>query len=216
MSTSWDWKRNISEAIINKTANPRTGTTPPVVVRGALYQGAPSDNNIYLYGGTTSYLNISFPGFHGSSSNQYSLWSYDTVANDWNQYDITNASSERLSSGAYAEAPDQGLAFYFNGQIDNGSSVSTARLGHNTQVFVEGMLVIDTNNQTARNLSTNQVTGNYPRVRGKMQYVPGIGDKGILVYLGGRYEEIANFNDLAVGNLVCASLHRSKMTISAN
>jgi hypothetical protein len=29
MSTSWDWKTNISEVLINKTANVNTGTNPP-------------------------------------------------------------------------------------------------------------------------------------------------------------------------------------------
>ena len=29
MTTSWDWKVNISEILINKTANVKTGTYPP-------------------------------------------------------------------------------------------------------------------------------------------------------------------------------------------
>ena len=204
MSTSWNWKTNISESIINKTLNPRTGSAPPVVVRGALYQGAKSDDNIYLYGGTTSYINTSFAGFQSSTTNQYSLWSYDTVLKEWNQFDITTASPERPNSGASAEAPDQGLAFYFNGQIDNGSSITTAGLGDNSQVFLEGMVVMNTSNQTARNISTSEVTGNNSRTRGRMQYVPGIGSKGILTYLGGSYENVdAIYNELDIGNMVC-------------
>lgn len=106
MSTSWDWKQNISQSLIKKGANPKTGTRPPQVVRGALYQGMASDDSIYLYGGTTSFANTSFPGFQGPNSEQYTLWSYDTVQGEWGQFDITGASPLRPSSGASAEAPD--------------------------------------------------------------------------------------------------------------
>lgn len=54
LSTSWDWKINISETATNITANPITGSIPPQVVRGTLYQGTEDDDSIYLYGGTTS------------------------------------------------------------------------------------------------------------------------------------------------------------------
>lgn len=54
LSQDWDWKINISEVAYNMTMNPVTGTFPPQVIDGVLYQGRESDPNIYLYGGTTS------------------------------------------------------------------------------------------------------------------------------------------------------------------
>ena len=201
MSTSWDWKLNVSEAFIPKQPNPQTDAIPPLVSRGALYSGTASDSKIYLYGGTTSFLNRSFPGFEVSSSSQYSLWSFDTDANTWDQYDITDASPQRRNSGASAEAPDQGLAFFLNGQIDNGSAPTTEYLGPTIQ-FLQGMIVINTTTQEARNVSTDDFSGSNPRTRGKMEYVPGLGSNGILVYLGGSSKSAANLDQQAIGDLV--------------
>jgi hypothetical protein len=202
MSESWDWKGNISETWLPKQNNPKTGTPPPIVMEGALYQGLPSDNNIYLYGGTTSFWNTSFPGWQGPTAFQYVLWSFDTVAKTWNQYDISNASPQRPNSGYWADAPDLGLAFYLNGMIDNGSTLTTASLGNNTRVGLPGMIVIDTQTQTAKNVSTVALTGNNPRSRGNMVYVPEFGDKGILVTFAGSYRSLTDTSDDVIGTLV--------------
>lgn len=202
LSASWDWKTNISETALKKTSNPTTGSTVPSLVRGALYQGAANDSNIYLYGGTTSYINTSFPGWQPPSPSTYSLWSYNTVSKKWDQFDTTSASPYRPNSGAYTEAPDQGLAFYFNGEIDSGSSTATQVLGDFVKIFLTGMIVIDTSQHTVRNLSTNAVSGDQPRTRGRLQYVPGIGEKGILVSFGGSQKQVTELDNMEVGNLV--------------
>ena len=61
LSNSWDWKTNISVTASNITDNPSTDSPPPQIVRGTLYQGTQKNDSIYLYGGTTSYANTSFP-----------------------------------------------------------------------------------------------------------------------------------------------------------
>lgn len=132
----------------------------------------------------------------------YSLWSYDIVDGTWGQYDLTLSVPHRPSSASSAEVPELGLAFYFNGELDRGSELGTD-IGVNDKVFIPGMIVIDTQNQTARNLSTNAVVGDLPRTRGKMQYVPRLGKKGILVQIGGNQKRIGNFSDGGVGDLVC-------------
>jgi hypothetical protein len=201
MSKSWDRATNMSQRLVKKTKSPRTGMSPPVVIRGALYGGAPDDNRIYLYGGTTSWQNTSFPGFVPPQPAKYSLWSYDTTSEIWDQSDITSASPQRPSSGAYAEAPDQSLAFYFNGRVDSGSSKETYSLGNGVR-FLEGMVVINTNNQTARNLSTSTVSGDFPRAGGRLQYIPNIGKKGILVHIGGTYKSVSSTDGLEEGVMV--------------
>ncbi|KAK2797437.1 hypothetical protein FQN51_008470 [Onygenales sp. PD_10] len=201
MSESWDWKKNLSTVALNKTENPDTGSNPPQVVRGALYAGRPDHNKIYLYGGTTSLRNTSFPGWLPQSSAQYTLWSYDTLTKEWDQYDVSDAAPLRPTSGAYAEAPEQGLAFYFNGQIDQGSAVNTQLLGP-AKRFLKGMIAIDTNNQTARNISTDLVVADYPRTRGKMAYLPGAGEKGILAILGGSSKHAEDNSDKTTGQYV--------------
>ncbi|KAI9740608.1 MAG: hypothetical protein M1834_005189 [Cirrosporium novae-zelandiae] len=184
LSSSWDWKLNISQVAINKTANPTTGTSSPIFQNGALFQGPPSDSQIYLYGGATTSINTSFPDWQQTYSNQYNLWGFDTESHEWSQYDVFSVVPDRPSWGGYSEAPDLGLAFWFNGVLTNYSSPSTSYLASKT-LFLEGMVVLDLTNQTARNISTDSVTGSRPRARGGLQYVPGLGEKGVLVAFGG-------------------------------
>ncbi|KAF4253989.1 hypothetical protein CNMCM8812_003815 [Aspergillus fumigatus] len=183
LTSSWDWKRNISIRATSKRPNPRTGADPPVVVRGALYAGGPSDSSIYQYGGTVSYTNTSFPGFQNPTSSEYALWSYNTSNGSWDQFDVTLGAEYRPAGGAYGEAPDQELAFYLNGYINNGTS-NDLEDSDDLLRYLDGLIVIDTHTQMATNISTSSLA-NFPRVRGGMVYIPGIGPKGILVAVGG-------------------------------
>ncbi|KAL9103417.1 MAG: hypothetical protein Q9163_001519 [Psora crenata] len=202
LAKSWDWKTNISTIALNKSANPETGTYPPVLSRGALYHGAEADENIYLWGGTTSDFNTSFPGYRSPLPSQYSLWSYDISTQTWGQYDTGLTVEIRPSSGSFTEARDQQLAFYFNGQLDSGSDIRTSSLGEETEVFIEGMIVINTANHTARNLSTKAVVGDYPRSRGQMEYCQGIGANGTLIQIGGNQKHANDYSNRSVVDLV--------------
>ena len=186
MAKSWNWKTNISETALIKKENPSTGTLPPVMSRGALFYGSDSDANIYLYGGAVSYVNSSFPGFHSPQPAQYALWSYDPSQDQWGQYDTSLSVANRPSSGSFAEARDQQLGFFFNGMLEKGSQVSTESFGYNDNVFLDGMVVVNTSDHTARNLSTTAVVGDQPRARGRMQYIEDVGGRGILVQIGGK------------------------------
>jgi hypothetical protein len=85
----------------------------------------------------------------------YSRWGFNTQSYNWIQYDIFSSVPERPSWGASAEASDRGLAFYLNGLISNESSVSTENLG-STTISLEGMVVLDLNNQTVIRLSPSK------------------------------------------------------------
>lgn len=201
MMTSWDWRNNITVIAVNKTANLQTGTAPPLVVNAALYPGASNDTNIYLYRGTVSFVNTSFPGFEWPESEQYSLWSYDTVGKTWSQYAVTLNVPNRPSSGAYAEAPELGLAFWLNGKIDTGTSNILQNLS-GFERYLDGLIVINTSTQTARNLSTASLAS-FPRIGGSMVYIQGIGSKGILVAVGGTTKSVHDSSDLTTGTYVC-------------
>lgn len=202
LEKSWDWKKDIAELASLKTTDPKTHFIPPILSRGALYQGMADDANIYLWGGTTSYTNTSFPGFQPPTSAKHSLWAYDTNSLQWTPFDVSEGSPNRPSSAAFAEAPDQGLAFFFNGQLDSGSSSETQNLGDQAKVFMQGMIVLDLKNRAAKNLSTSAVSGLRPRSRGRMQYIPGIGEKGILVHAGGNQKIATDTTNSYVGDLV--------------
>ena len=191
----------LAKSAFNITANPTTGSVPPQVVRGTMYHGSQGDDGIYLYGGTTSYANTSFPGWQPPTPSTYTLWSYDTRSRQWTHYNVEQSAPYRPSNGAAAEAVDQGLAFYFNGELDSGSSQGIDIMNL-TSVFVSGMVVVNTTDQTARNLSTAQVSIDQARARGRMQYVPGIGEKGILVLIGGSTFPANQLNNMDSGNFV--------------
>ena len=201
MSQSWDWKTNISENALAKTPNPRTGTAPPVLSRGALFYGSANDSNIYLWGGTTSYWNTSFPGFEAPTPQQYSLWSFDMATQEWDQYDLTLGSANRPSSGSFTNAEELGLGFYFNGELDSGSEIQTERYGNAVKQLIGGMIVVDLVNQTARNLSTQAVSGDMPRSRGGMMYIHNIGPEGVIVQIGGNQQNVTNTTGITSPNI---------------
>ncbi|KAL1647407.1 hypothetical protein SLS58_002735 [Diplodia intermedia] len=183
MRDNWDWKTNITIQALQKAENEETGSYPPSLVRGALFEGPRNQSKIYTYGGTTFFGNASFGEQDSPASNTYSLWSYDTSAHVWDQYDVTKGSPLRPNRGSSAEAPTHGLSFYLNGQIDAGSSaVSEASLGNNTE-FLDGMIVLNTVDTSSRNLST--ATLGDARVAGGLQFIDAIGSNGALIAIGG-------------------------------
>ncbi|KAJ5730757.1 cell wall anchored protein [Penicillium malachiteum] len=177
---------------IAKTADANTGTDPPVNIRGALYAGTQDDDSVYTYGGTVSWVNETFPGFQWPTAPAYTLWSYGISSNAWDQYDISLDAPYRPAGGSYAEATDQGLGFYLNGYIDNGSSSLYSSLT-NFQRYLDGLIVLDISTQEAVNISTSSLT-NYPRAMGGLVSLPNIGSKGIMVSMGGVTKSADNSN----------------------
>jgi hypothetical protein len=151
-----------------------------------MYGGPVTGTNIYIFGGTKSQLNATFASTNPDPST-YSLWSFDTKSQSWNQYDVSAAVPQRPSRGSYAEAPDQGLAFFFNGQIDKGSSTQTTKLGNDT-LGIEGMIMLNMTAEAgplARNLSTSSLGSDTAVASSELVYVPQVGKSGILVEMGG-------------------------------
>ncbi|KAF2145392.1 uncharacterized protein K452DRAFT_283752 [Aplosporella prunicola CBS 121167] len=200
MSDSWDWKTNISDRRIEKTQNSGTGTYPPSLARGALFQGPQNDTKIYTYGGTAVMANQSFPGWVQPEVETYTLWSYDTSGQNWQQYDVTSGSPRRPNYGAHAEAPALGLAFFLNGQLDQGSSIVTKDWWKNTTEYLDGLIIVDTVQQTTRNASTKSLGS--PRVGGGLQYIENISSNGILVALGGMRSAGARTENSTNGVLI--------------
>jgi hypothetical protein len=214
MRSSWNWKDNITQTTINKTENPSTGSIAPSLLRGGLYSGLPSDENVYTYGGTWSQFNSSFSNSYPDPST-YLLWSYGTNDKTWNQYDVSNNISYRPSRGQYAEAPDQGLGFYLNGQLDNGSESTSIGL-KNRKVALKGMTVLNFTNPAnlVRNVSTDALFHDSGIVGGAMIYAPEIGNKGILAAFGGT-QRSASEPSSTQGLLVC-TLFLYSCNIAAN
>lgn len=128
-------------------------------------------------------LEAVYPGILTKVSDQYPLWSFDNSSQAWEQFDTKQTTTP--SYGAAAEAPDQGLGFYLHGKSDNGSAPRKWFDG-DSATLMDGMMVIDTVRQSAKNISTATLKEKQPRIGGLMQYVANIGRNGLLVALGGR------------------------------
>ncbi|OAL21572.1 hypothetical protein AYO22_07968 [Fonsecaea multimorphosa] len=186
MTASWDWKTNVS---ISQNPREESGSVPgmkwPVNLHdGSLFGGLESSTTLYMFGGTTSSFNQSFPNFEVPPTTQYGLWTYDMDAQVWAAVDTSGSLETTPSWGANAEAPDQGLAFYVGGQIDSGTANTTQFLGNDT-VGVGGMVILDTTSNSVTNVTVDDAVKSNRQGAG-MVYVDNFGDAGVLVLIGGE------------------------------
>ncbi|KAH7390995.1 hypothetical protein DE146DRAFT_151393 [Phaeosphaeria sp. MPI-PUGE-AT-0046c] len=197
---SWDWKTNISWTALEVQSNPATGDyVRHAMTNGAMYHGSYNTPEIYTYSGTTFRGNVSFLNSDKVYANAYPLFSFNNNTQTWNQYDLRQTTTP--SYGLSTEAPDQGLAFYLSGQVDNGTEPYTRTVG-DTSTLLNGMMVIDLVQKTARNITVT-MKDPQPRVGGAFQYIPAVGGSGVLVALGGRvYDGIRRPSSQDTGRLI--------------
>jgi hypothetical protein len=197
LNSSWDWKTNITEqAEVKNVTNVNTGTLPPSQIRGHMFHGPASKPEVFVYGGTTymgntSFMaNQSFEAYASPNFSPYPLWSYTYGSpHPWSQY--PGSTAWMPNHGAAAEAIDQGLGFYLNGRIDWGTSYRTLETFPKTEALyipLSGMIVLDLNTQSSKNISTPNLRGGAPRVGGSMEYIATVGRMGALVALGGQIQ----------------------------
>ncbi|EOA85557.1 uncharacterized protein SETTUDRAFT_161884 [Exserohilum turcica Et28A] len=207
LNFTWDWKLNIIEhAHAKNVTNPSTGTLPPSQIRGHMFHGPPGQPEVYVYGGTTFMGNQSFEAYAWPDSSAYPLWSYTYQESyPWGQY--AKDTEWMPNHGAGAEAIDQGLAFYLNGQIDWGTSSTTLDSFPKTEAIyvpLQGMVIIDLNTQSGKNISTTKLRDGTPRVGGTMEYLPSVGSRGVLIALGGQIQPslASPFANVSAGSLI--------------
>lgn len=207
LNTTWDWKTNITVSAQAKNAtSPTTGTLPPSQIRGHMFHGPSDKAEVYVYGGTTYMGNQSFNAYTAPDAAAYHLWSYTYGPNyPWGQY--AGSTAWMPNHGAGAEAIDQGLGFYLNGQVDWGTSSRTLDTFPKTESLympVKGMVVLDLNTQTSKNISTAKLGDGATRVGGSMEYLPSVGRMGALVALGGQIQPNLTevYADVSKGKLV--------------
>ncbi|KAM0127149.1 hypothetical protein ACHAP3_008919 [Botrytis cinerea] len=207
MNESWNWTKAsaslplVSEQVFLSDSEPANAFSS-VVLKGALFSGTSGGNGIYLYGGTEQSMNTSFYGYTDPTSPNQTLLSYDVAQNQWASIDVDSTIPEKPSFGASADVPDQGLGFYFNGEINNGSSTETTSIPAGSSVPLEGMVMLNMTDNTTRNVSTAAIDTN-SRTGGLLQYIPGIGanGKGILIQFGGMYRQAGELSDELGGTL---------------
>ncbi|KAI4187241.1 MAG: hypothetical protein LQ346_005525 [Caloplaca aetnensis] len=181
---------------------------PPAVANGYLWN---SYDSLYLYGGIVSDSPPAVP-------DPYSLWEYQIKAGKWvehsnpktstgNNSDPGNQPVMQAGEGAGVSIPELGRGYYFAGHYDHyttpGWSIQTNRTylkalleftfpGHSNdgvQALAGGKTA--GSDGAWRNVTTGgiQDTARFPnRADGSLVYVPGYGERGMLLSIGGGTE----------------------------
>lgn len=183
MSQSWDWKKSLPQKIIPKVHEATTDVPIPDMSRGALYPDPTDPKKFWLFGGATATDNTTFTGYQLPQPEAWSLWSYQSESDIWTGFDMSSFGIHKPASGPTTYVKDKGIAVWFNGMQDKGSAAETTVLDTTTR-FLDGMVIVDLENQSARNVSTAAVS-ELARVRGGMVHVPLDGSDGVIVLLGG-------------------------------
>jgi hypothetical protein len=151
-------------------------TDPPALLReGGLFQDDNTDSALFVYGGSASNSTVGTPGPRSKSFVGNSLWSIIPSNGSWSSTDLNLEATHSPQHGASSQAAEQGLAFYFNGVI----GVEESREPHTR------MMVIDLRERKAKNVSTATISPSGARVGPTLQYIPGLGEKGVLILIGG-------------------------------
>lgn len=217
LSKPWD----ISAPSVSGLSQP---SGPPAVANGYLWN---SYDSLFLYGGIVSDTPAAVP-------DPYSLWEYQIKAGKWvehsnpktsngNNSDGGNQPVRQVGEGAGISIPELGRGYFFAGHLDHyttpGWSVQVATL------YLKSLLEFTfpgySNNGVEdlaggkaagsdgvwRNVTSGgiQDTAKFPnRADGSLVYVPGFGDDGMLLSIGGGTNE--SFVSLGYNPLISARL----------
>lgn len=170
-----DLNKNSPDGMPQLYANLTKNSSIPSVSGGILW----ADNvnkRFYLFGGEY-YLDPPAPSF--------SLFSFDALANQWDNFGIpTQTSIKSVSFGAGVAISERGEGYYYGGWLSNNS------------VFGWTGPSVATSGLIKYNMDTNSWTNNtgpdtVRRAEGAMVYIPA-GDGGMLIYFGGVTDPYAN------------------------
>lgn len=118
-----------------------------------------------------------------------SIWQYGIDTRNWSQANFTKKGNlfHRPGAAAYCDAPTLDRSYAFEGFVQQRSERATTNLTQNSdEIFVEGMLELDTSSSSQtvlRNITAPQYMP--PRMNGALVHLP-IGDKGVIVAVGGQ------------------------------
>ncbi|KAL2130363.1 hypothetical protein VTI74DRAFT_6567 [Chaetomium olivicolor] len=198
LTTSWDTKSPALRALPQPSG-------PPAVAMGCLWNDY---NNLYLYGGQFADNPFVEPA-------PVSMWKYSVASQTWTEYPSPKTSAgnnsepgdhpvQRAAEGAGISVPELGLSWYFGGHLDQ--STTPGWSNRIARVYLKSLLEFTHPSYTNdgifsladgtgaaeggayRNITEGglQVTDAFPeRADGVLVFVPGWGEKGVLIGLGG-------------------------------
>lgn len=196
---------------------------PPAVANAYLWQ---SYDSLYLYGGLVSDNPRAYP-------QPYSLWSYDIASSQWTEHSNPKTSSgnnsdpgnqpvQQAAEGAGVSIPELGRGYYFAGHLDayttSGWTLPIPR--QYLKSMIEYTFPGYTNDGvqslrggqkagsdgTWRNITQGGIQDQNAfsiRADSVLVHVPGFGDQGILVSLGGGTNQSFVWSSCLILQLIC-------------
>ncbi|KAK5129991.1 hypothetical protein BJ546DRAFT_1059827 [Cryomyces antarcticus] len=159
-------------------ANLSKNSSVPDVSGGVLW--ADEVNKVlYLYGGEFQ-----------SSPEDFTLWAYDVILDQWNRSTADTSHIQRVSRGAGVAINDRAEGYYLGGWLSN----LTVPGWSGPPVATSNLIKYDMIGNVFTNNSGPDTTG---RAEGVMVYLPA-SDRGLLVYFGGILDPYKN--GTTVGN----------------
>ncbi|KAF8464423.1 hypothetical protein BDZ91DRAFT_255725 [Kalaharituber pfeilii] len=181
------WWENYTLTVIPKPAH------VPNVVTGEIFMPPHSNftsstnQKFYTYGGLFPMVNTSSSTFVEPDANRSGdIISYDVGTNKWEIVEPALGSDTVIwsESGTSISIPELGLGFYLGGYQ---SAASNRAIGTDEYLVVPGFLRLewDLENPSAPPKWKNESVPFDQTIGGHLEYISGIGEKGILVKFGG-------------------------------
>jgi hypothetical protein len=149
---------------------------PAPLVESSLFHG--SDETLRLYGGSLAAPNGSANRPMVTSPVLNTQWTWSCQSASWSSATLHGVDLHYASMHTmFVQAPDQNLVFILNG-------IASSSSGSSERVF-PSMIIINTQTNSARVVSTESIAPSTSRVEGILQYLPLVGTKGALILLGG-------------------------------
>ena len=167
---------------------------------------------IYQLGGWFSFNSREIPLYlNNTKIPESAIWQYDIDSGDWTETDFKlNAGSKKVwrpGAAANCDAPTLNRSYVFEGYIQQRSDQDVVNFTTSSEFqFLEGMLELNTkgvkqSDDSSKATLTNITVPTYmgPRMNGAMVHVP-VGDKGVIVSLGGQVPNDATAFGVGVAN----------------
>ncbi|KAF2657476.1 hypothetical protein K491DRAFT_691106 [Lophiostoma macrostomum CBS 122681] len=157
---------------------------PPLLIGGSIFHDSDDNGEFILYGGGTANMSNTSTSPMSSFPVNQTMWSFSMDNSSW----VTGPTEQQKGlefapkHGAYVQSDEHGLAFYFNGLIQNATKEHPSL----------AMTVIDIQTQRTRRVSTAAISSTEARIGPALQYIPELGDKGGLVLIGGDTRQYGN------------------------
>lgn len=178
LSKPWSNRDNSLWTSIPKPTSRDANPAPPTLNDGAMWA---DEGNLYIFGGALS----TAPGIDPVRP-PHETWRYNLERDKWTSDDFSGKSPQRIFFGASIQASD-GTGYYLSGIVNWRTDPN---FGSGGSYMVDGLVTFDPKTQRFGNESTTEMNPTGTLGRSYLVTIEGVGEKGILVALGGVVSQI--------------------------